>query len=460
MRFTGRRFGICLGASSISLVRLGLKEGPTAGDPALTVAEQRSIRHEGNPKETLGRLLATYDLTPQDRVAVTGRKFRHLLTLDSISEPEAVELAYGHLRNNGSNASDSVPACRAIVSLGGETLMVYVIDDQGRIQDIHTGNKCASGTGEFFLQQLRRMDVSLAQAARWAVDTQPYAVSGRCSVFCKSDCTHATISGVPRARVTAGLCQMMAAKVYQLLKRVPEGPILLVGGSTRNQMLIHHLKAFTGPLVVPPLATGFEALGAALWTLRHEANPFTGMDRLFRREAGSFTTLPPLQGFADRVTFNSRPAGRVRRRDRCLLGLDVGSTTTKAALVRRTDNEMLASVYLRTNGDPVGAARRCYRAILNQVAPHTPASEIEIEALGVCGSGRQIAGLHAMTPAIFNEITAHARAAIYFDPTVDTIFEIGGQDAKYTFIANGVPADYAMNEACSAGTGSFLEESA
>ena len=61
---------------------------------------------------------------------------------------------------------------------------------------------------------------------------------------------------------------------------------------------------------------------------------------------------------------------------------------------------------------------------------------------------------------MINEIIAHAAAAVYFDPKVDTIFEIGGQDAKYTYITNGVASDYAMNEACSAGTGSFLEESA
>jgi activator of 2-hydroxyglutaryl-CoA dehydratase len=80
--------------------------------------------------------------------------------------------------------------------------------------------------------------------------------------------------------------------------------------------------------------------------------------------------------------------------------------------------------------------------------------------LGVTGSGRQIAGLHALTDGVINEIIAHADAAVYFDSEVDTIFEIGGQDAKYTYITNKVPSDYAMNEACSAGTGSFLEESA
>ena len=82
-------------------------------------------------------------------------------------------------------------------------------------------------------------------------------------------------------------------------------------------------------------------------------------------------------------------------------------------------------------------------------------AQITISGLGVCGSGRQIAGLHALTDGVINEIIAHATAAVYFDPEVDTIFEIGGQDAKYTYITNAVPSDYAMNEACSAGTGSF-----
>ena len=74
------------------------------------------------------------------------------------------------------------------------------------------------------------------------------------------------------------------------------------------------------------------------------------------------------------------------------------------------------------------------------------------------GSGRQIAGLHSLSEGVINEIVAHATAAVHFDPDVETIFEIGGQDAKYTSITNRVASDYAMNEACSAGTGSFLEE--
>ena len=98
----------------------------------------------------------------------------------------------------------------------------------------------------------------------------------------------------------------------------------------------------------------------------------------------------------------------------------------------------------------MGASRQCYSSILKQVERKTDPSEISITGLGVTGSGRQISGLHALTDGVLNEIIAHASAAIYFDTDVDTLFEIGGQDAKYTYITNSVPSDYAMNEACSA----------
>ncbi|MGA2298834.1 MAG: acyl-CoA dehydratase activase, partial [FCB group bacterium] len=141
--------------------------------------------------------------------------------------------------------------------------------------------------------------------------------------------------------------------------------------------------------------------------------------------------------------------------EECILGLDVGSTTTKAVVIRVKDNAILGSIYLYTLGNPIHASKQCYSELLKQIP-----QKINIKGLGVTGSGRHIAGLHALTEGIFNEIIAHATAAVYFDSEVDTIFEIGGQDAKYTYIVNKVPADYAMNEACSAGTGSFIEESA
>ena len=253
---------------------------------------------------------------------------------------------------------------------------------------------------------------------------------------------------------------MMANKILELLKKVERRNLLLTGGTARNHMMVDYLSQDIPGLIVPDEAPYFEALGAALWALEHETAEIKGAAGLFRSEINSFDTLPPLKDFAAKVEFKTIKKGEVNSGDTCILGLDVGSTTTKAVLLRKSDDAMLASVYLRTNGDPVGASRRCYQTILEQIQTRVDVAQLSIIGLGVCGSGRQIAGLHALTDGVINEIIAHATAAVYFDRKVDTIFEIGGQDAKYTYITNGVPSDYAMNEACSAGTGSFLEESA
>ena len=409
--------------------------------------------HGGNPRKTLRDILTSLTITPAHRIAVTGRKFRKFVKITSISEPEAVEYAYRYTKPMGFD-------CPAIVSAGGETFIVYVLDRMGQISNVVTGNKCASGTGEFFQQQLRRMDVTIEEAAGWSSTGAPYPVSGRCSVFCKSDCTHATNKGIPKATVTAGLCQMMANKILELLKKVERHNIMIVGGTTRNQMMITYLSREIPGLIVPEEAPYFEALGAALWGLEHPTDPMPERSEIFSSDTSSFDVLPPLSRFNDQVDFKTIRMDRPRSGDKCLIGLDVGSTTTKAILLREEDNAILASIYLRTNGEPVEASRRCYRHIVEQVSAAVDPQKIHIEGLGVCGSGRQIAGLHALTDGVINEIIAHANAAVYFDADVDTIFEIGGQDAKYTYVTNGVPSDYAMNEACSAGTGSFLEESA
>jgi len=441
--------GICLGASTISMVEVrqtGDRERPQVINYSLHP-------HEGDPKRTLITALEKRDMDIFDRIAVTGRKFCNFVNLSSIVEPQAVEYAYQYCKPPDTD-------CPAVVSAGGETFMVYVLNRLGQISNVITGNKCASGTGEFFLQQLRRMNVSLEEAARWSVDEKPHHVSGRCSVFCKSDCTHATNAGIPKRNVTAGLCKMMADKILELLKKVDKKNIMIVGGTSQNRMMLHYLREEIDNQITPPEAPYFEALGAALWALEHETAALPEPDHIFKKEAATFDTLPLLQKAAEAVEFKTTPTGKVRAGDECLLGLDVGSTTTKAVLMRKSDDTMLASIYLRTNGDPVRASRQCYAAIYEQIQEETDPSSISITGLGVTGSGRQIAGLHALTDGVINEIIAHATAAVYFDPQVDTIFEIGGQDAKYTYITNSVPSDYAMNEACSAGTGSFLEEAA
>jgi len=424
------------------MVRLR-REGKT-----IEVLSASTVTHEGNPRKSLLEALEQVPRVREIPVAVTGRKFITFVSLTTIPEPEALEMAVGHLLRDKDQY-------RVVVSAGGETFLVYHLDEDGKIQGIQTGNKCASGTGEFFLQQIGRMNLTLEDVSRLAIAEHPHKVSGRCSVFCKSDCTHALNKGIPKGQVVAGLAQMMSGKVVELLKKLPKKSVALVGGSSRNHTMIHYLSREIEDLHIPEEAPYFEALGAAIWALDNPTVPYEGPDKVFQAKGSAFGYLRPLSDFRHLVHFNERPRRKVATGDRTILGLDVGSTTTKGVIMRCSDKAILAADYLRTDGDPVGASRNVYRSLAEQI--DVP---IEILGLGVTGSGRQIAGLHAMTDGVINEIIAHAAAAVHFDPEVDTIFEIGGQDAKYTYITNGVPSDYAMNEACSAGTGSFLEESA
>ncbi|MHB1127533.1 MAG: BadF/BadG/BcrA/BcrD ATPase family protein, partial [Bacillota bacterium] len=433
-----RSLGLCLGASSVSMVLL-------EGEKEFTIKTARSVPHDGNAGRILESILDEY-AENIDYVAVTGRKFKEMVNLPGISEPEATEYAYLHLR-------DTYPDVDAIVSSGGETCLVYELDPQGKIANVFAGNKCASGTGEFFLQQVKRMDLTVDQAVQLADGSNPYKVAGRCSVFCKSDCTHALNKGEPKGRVVAGLCKMMSSKVAELVKNCSGRKVLMVGGTSSNKVMVDFLREELPRVEVPSEASYFEALGAALWAAEQKQERNAGA--LFTENISSFTFLPPIKEAAAQVIFKEGKFSSSRNGDRCIIGLDVGSTTTKTIVLRLEDNAILAQVYLRTGGNPVGAAQQCYRELNRQVT-----SEIKIIGLGVTGSGRQIAGLHGLTDGVINEIIAHAAAAVYFDPEVDTIFEIGGQDAKYTSITNRVPCDYAMNEACSAGTGSFLEEAA
>ena len=438
---TQKAVGICLGASTVTLVEIARDAG------AHKILTSESVPHLGNVADCLSRLLQKIDLS-NTRVVSTGRKFRHALPLTSISEPEAVEVALRYV-------CDKEHPYRMVLSAGGETFILYHLDDEGHIQAIQTGNKCASGTGEFFLQQLGRMDTSLAEVEQLPGEQNPYAVSGRCSVFCKSDCTHALNKGVSRGAVVAGLANMMAEKILELLKNAERKNIVLTGGCVHNSGMVTCLKEEIDNLFIPQQASCFEALGAALWALDNPTRPAGDLAKKVATVHQEFDFHPPLKNFSDRVRFLTRKEQVAVCGDRVILGLDVGSTTTKAVIMRRSDRAILASAYLRTNGDPVIACRNVYQELADKLP-----DAIIIEGLGVTGSGRQLCGLHAKTDATINEIIAHARAVAHFDPEVETIFEIGGQDAKYTFLRNGVANDYAMNEACSAGTGSFLEEAA
>jgi activator of 2-hydroxyglutaryl-CoA dehydratase len=130
---------------------------------------------------------------------------------------------------------------------------------------------------------------------------------------------------------------------------------MITGGTALNRTMVEYLQQEIPGLIVPPQAPYFEALGAALWALEHETETFPGLANLFANEATSFDNLPPLKDFADQVDFKTIERDLVKATDVCILGLDVGSTTTKVVLMRKADNASWGSAF----ADQAGKLRGC-----------------------------------------------------------------------------------------------------
>jgi len=134
------------------------------------------------------------------------------------------------------------------------------------------------------------------------------------------------------------------------------------------------------------------------------------------------------------------------------LGVDVGSVSTNVVVIDK-NMRVLSKRYLPTAGRPIEAVKQGLAEVGEEIG-----SRVKILGAGTTGSGRYLTGNMIGADVIRNEITAQATAAAAIDPTVDTIFEIGGQDSKYISLRDGAVVDFEMNKACAAGTGSFLEE--
>lgn len=137
------------------------------------------------------------------------------------------------------------------------------------------------------------------------------------------------------------------------------------------------------------------------------------------------------------------------------LGVDIGSISTKAVIIDE-NNKIIASSYLYTEADPIGAVKRLIKDIKQQIN----LDKYKIVSVGTTGSARKLIGTILKASVIKNEITAHAVGTTSIYKDVKTIFEIGGQDSKIIILEDGIVTDYAMNTLCAAGTGSFLSSQA
>ena len=417
--------GINIGALTVKVVALR--------------ADTRSAKvlaHQGRPLEVLKELLALPEFAHTEYFGVSGH-------LGHISELAAIQRALKEVKGEFD----------AVVSLGGESFLVYMLVD-GKIINVLSHNKCAAGSGEFFVQLIGRMGLDMDEAIQLSFSGQVVPLASRCSVHCKSDVTHKlNRHEATPADILHTLRDSMANKVEALLEKgqLSLRRVLLIGGVTRNAALLEALRVKLAgvELVVLPESPWFEAWGTALLT---RDQPLHKSPQLSHPPV--FEKLPPLHRYEDRVQVLAAPPRHAAPDGPLVLGVDAGSTTTKTVVLDPATRAIVASHYTRTRGDPVAAVRECLSSLIRQTGNRP------VGLVGATGSARELVGACLGTEHVYNEISAHAAGATHFAPEVDTIFEIGGQDAKYIYLRNGVPIDYAMNNACSAGTGSFLEESA
>lgn len=446
-----RFLGFDIGAERIKIAEVIRVGG------SLVPGRVRIREHGKNPRSVLGEMLAEVDVGNASGAAATGRMARALRLAavpTKAAVAQAVSLLYG-----GAGAW-------TVVSIGSHGFAVIDLLADG-VCRIRENSRCSQGTGNFLRQLVERFGLTLTQADALCADvSDPLPLSGRCPVILKTDMTHLANAGAPAPRILAGLYDAVCENVQTLVK--PNGPgarMVLTGGVTvapRIRMRFFELASKLGHTLIKcdlERDLFLEAFGAAAAAARHGYSIPDAGDLVAAPEQVSFEALPSLASGLQHVTRMTAKPLASSESARVMMGFDIGSTGAKALALDVISKEPVWHAYTYTLGNPVGAAQLLTERFLAENA-----DRLSVLGCGVTGSGREIVGsllsscFGSERVFVLNEIAAHATGALHFDPNVDTVFEIGGQDAKYIRLESGRICDAAMNEACSAGTGSFIEE--
>ncbi len=365
---------------------------------------------------------------------------------------------------------------RNILHLGASSISLMKISDNGELLDYRTNSVCAAGTGSFLDQQAGRMEIGISECSRFRGVEDPPSVAARCAVFAKSDLIHRQQEGYTIPQLWCGLCRGLSFTIANtlLMGEALRGRTGVVGGVALNREVVRWLQQVVGQelfVIDPPHLVA--AIGAALLARngREAERPSAPAAPVSVEPRASTHVRPPLLPrrsvfpddeihleYVDEDGNEVRILEDLRGNHTVSLGLDIGSTSTKLAVLNE-DDRVLVDIYRRTSGDPIGAMRK----LLNRVdcLLHESGAEFVFAACGTTGSGRKLVGRIIGADRIVNEITAHARGArLLFGEQIETIFEIGGQDAKYVHMRGGRVDHVNMNYVCAAGTGSFVEEQA
>ncbi|MFC1533770.1 acyl-CoA dehydratase activase [Thermodesulfobacteriota bacterium] len=367
---------------------------------------------------------------------------------------------------------------KTIISMGGQDTALFQISNDEvdwELEYFNTNGPCASGTGSFIDQQAQRLATSIYDKeigiSQDHIDKilsdfielglksrDPSNVACRCTVFTKSDMIHLQNKGERLEDIIYGLHLGNARNYISTIvsNRILKDPILFIGGLSMNELQVRAFKNYFPGLIVPEYNSSVGALGVALQALESKVENKLNLDSLESRGGNHSPDLPLAKMLKLKQTaFIEDNLARKKVSGKEIpvyLGIDVGSTTTKYSLINEK-REIIHKDYVHTQGKPIEVTQRLLKTIKDEIG-----GNIRIEGTSTTGSGRNVVGDFLNVDLIIDEITAHARGAVEIDPAIDTIFEIGGQDSKYIYIANTNPLDFDMNKVCAAGTGSFLHE--
>ena len=449
-------------------LRVGIDIGSTTVK-VVVLSEQDKLlfrsyeRHFSKTRErALETLRAIRDMLAGQRIKLTitgsaGLGVASAAGIDFVQEVYATAAA----------VSTYVPDTDAVIELGGEDAKIIFFG--GALEERMNGS-CAGGTGAFIDQMATLMNVTVSELDELSLRHEKiYPIASRCGVFAKSDIQPILNQGGRKEDVAASIFQAVVDQTVAGLTQGRElkGKIVFLGGPLHflmglRQRFVETLKLDGDHAVFPEDGDCFAAMGAALCATDYEAIPFEEVMKKLEDSAGAATlvdTMPPL--FASREEYGAflarHNASRPPEADigtyagPAYLGIDAGSTTTKIVLIS-PEGGLLYNYYHSNQGNPVAIVLEQLREIYRLCG-----DRVQVRGAAVTGYGEELIQNAFSCDLGLVETMAHYKAAAHFQPDVDFIIDIGGQDMKCFKIRNGAVDSIMLNEACSSGCGSFIE---
>ena len=360
-----------------------------------------------------------------------------------------------------------IPGTDAVIELGGEDAKIIFFG--GALEERMNGS-CAGGTGAFIDQMASLLNVSIDELDTLSLKHEKiYPIASRCGVFAKSDIQPILNQGGRKEDVAASIFQAVVDQTVAGLTqgRQLKGKIVFLGGPLHflmglRERFVETLQLDGEHAIFPEDGDCFAGIGAALCASDYAEHPFDALLKKLEESVdhvGLVDTMPPL--FTDPAEYDAFLARHNAMHPPevdvsaytgdAWLGIDAGSTTTKMALITN-DGGLLYTYYHSNLGNPVAIVleqlKEIYRLCGNRIA---------IRGAAVTGYGEDLIKNAFSCDAGLVETVAHYNAARHFNPDVDFIIDIGGQDMKCFKVRNGAVDSILLNEACSSGCGSFIE---